>query len=1087
MWFSLFGRPDVALSNQLQLQPLSFFFALVYFALAAWLVYSELPLLRNLRQKSLLTWLACIFASLVLTSVFTIHFPSTSEVAYFYLPLLVGIPVVLCSVVGIFPAVLTGFVAGIFQLIWAPQWIFTPFEMALWGAVAAYLIRQDYRGRFARIVRNPIVAVFLASIVLWGAHGLNSISFRGGYILAAALYCLQPLMSILPYILLRALITGFVVQGVFLTFPSIIPAKKSSRIPPYARSLKSQVLFVSVPSILIVIVVLFWAVNTTAITVAIEQTLAEAARDSENAAERIPFILQTGQALLTQFTEDEGLYSLSAETRQQRLARHIRTMAFFKQLALINGSFEILNYYPAVAGSSPFELENYETVLGERVADSGTFQTSPVHRLDDNTHAISFLAPMLREEGKPIGVLVGRADVGRAPMMRDVLNSLQSTMTTGVGFVVDERGLVIAHPDKGRILSPWTPIRAPDSLLKSSDRVLAYIEVDPSGNRSLVYFSEVAGTTWKTVIYVPYETILNQAGEISTPFVAILLFVGATLIALIPILSSRLTRPIEALAKAAAHIAQGQLDRPIEVAGDNEVGHLGTAFETMRLSLQTRLKELSLLLKVSQAVSANLNLEGNLEPILAGIMEATSATYARIILMSALSVPNRQVSVKRSGPVTWGKVKIFSGPLLRLAKDRRAIKVQDTSVYPGLFVESPGTALGFPLSTKDRLIGVLVVEYRLRGDFPTSELEFLSTLAGQASIAVESARLFEAVESERRRLETILISTNDAIIVTDQNNKILLVNPAAQQAFELKVPDVIGHSALVLSAYPELVDLLIQSAAESNISTREIVLPDGRTLYASASPIGGDSESPQGYVVVMRDITHLKEIDSMKSEFVSTVSHDLRSPLTYMKGYTSLIVSSGTLNEKQDEYIQKIRSGINQMTELIDDLLDIGKIEAGIGVNMIPCPLDTLIRRLAVEMDARAHAKGLDLHLNLSSDLPLIMMDEALIRQAITNLIDNAIKYTVSGFVDVSAYETEKEVVVSVKDSGIGIPTVDLPRLFEKFYRVKTREAMKMRGTGLGLSIVKSIAGLHRGRVWVESELNRGSTFFLALPVSDQG
>ena len=1084
MWFSLFGRSDVTFSNQLQLQPLGFFVIFVYVVLAAWLLYSELPLLKGLRRKSLLVWLVCILASFLLASVFVVHFPATSEVAYFCLPLLVGIPIVLSSVVGVFPAAVAGFVAGIAQLIWIPGWTFTPFEMALWGALTAYLIRQDYQGHFAGFARGPIVATFLASIPLWIAHGVDCISFREGYVLAAVLYCLQPLIAILPYILLRAFIAGFVVQAIFLAFPSIVPTKKGTRTLPHARSLKSQLLFVFVPSIIVVIVVLFLAVNTTAIKVAIQQTLAEAARNSENAAERIPFMLQTGQSLLTQFTEDDDLYSSSAEIRQQRLARHIRTMAFFKQLALVHGSSEILNYYPTAAVSSPFELDSYETVLAERVASSGTFQTSPVHLLDDGSYAISFLSPLLREENKPIGVLVGRADIERAPMMRDALNSLQSTMTTGTGFVVDERDLIIAHPNREQILKAWTSTMDPDESLKSTDRMLAYLDVDTSGARWLVYVSEVAGTTWKTVIYVPYETILNQAVEISTPFIIILLIVGAVLVTLIPILSSRLTRPIEALAKAAAHIAQGRLDKPIDIAGDDEVGHLGIAFKTMRASLQTRLKELSLLLTVSQAVSANLNLEGNLEPILAGIMESTPATYARIILMSSQGIPDRQVSVKQAGSVMWEKVKTFSGPLLRLAKDRRAVKIQDTSVYPGVFVETSGTALGFPLLTKDRLIGVLVVEYKLRKDFPTSELEFLSTLASQASIAIESARLFEAVESERQRLETTLISTNDAIIVTDQSNKVLLVNPAAQQAFEL--PDVRGHSVLELSAYPELIDLLVKSVSEPNISTREIVLSDGRTLYASASPIGGDSDLPQGYVAVMRDITHLKEIDSLKSEFVSTVSHDLRSPLTYMKGYTSLIASSGHLNEKQDEYVQKIRSGINQMTELIDDLLDIGKIEAGIGVNMIPCQLDTLIRRLAVEMDARAHAKGLSLNLNLSSDLPPITMDEALIRQAITNLIDNAIKYTVSGFVEVYAYQTEKEVVVSVKDSGIGVPTADLPRLFEKFYRVKTREAMKMRGTGLGLSIVKSIAELHKGRVWVESELNRGSTFFLALPICEQ-
>ena len=1083
MRFSLYGCSEGVFSNQTAWQFLSLLVSVIYVLLGAWLLYLELPALKKLKSRHWFIWAGCLVASFTLASV-SAAFSSSSSEAFGAWPMLwAGASIALSSVVGVLPAALSGLVAGIAPLIWFSQFCLSPFEMALWGAVVASLIRQDYRGRLAWLIRHPIAAALAASAVLWLAHGLHCTLSKGGYVFLAALICLQPQTGDLIGVLIPTVVSGALVWAVFLAFPSIVPTRIAGRVPPYARSLRAKLLFVFVPSIVTVMIILFWAVNTTAIKVAVEQALLEAARNSENAAERVPFMFQTGQSLLAGFTEDEDIYSSSPEVRERRLSRYIRTMAFFRQLALIGPSAEVSSYYPVIAGSSPFALENNETVLAERVIENGTFQISPVHRLADGTFVISFLSPLLAQGGRSQGVLLGRVDIERAPMIRDLLNSLQNTMTTGTGFVVDDRGLIIAHPDKQQLLRPWAPVTEPAELLHRGDRVLAYMDTDSSGSRWLIYVAGVAGSTWKTVIRVPYETILNQAVEISTPLVLVLLGVGAIFIVLITVMGSRLSRPIEVLARAATRIAQGHLDKPIDIAGDDEVGHLGVAFETMRRSLQTRLRELAFLLKVSQAVSASLDLRGTLEPILAAIMQSTTASHARIVLLSSQGAPERQVSVRRKGTVVWEEAKNLSGPLLRLVKDRRPIKVGDTSVYPEVFAEPSGTALAFPLLTKGRLVGVLVVEYHRREDFPAPEIEFLDTLSGQAAIAIENARLFDAVENERRRLEAILISTNDAIIVTDQSNRVLLVNPAADQTFGLRVSAVTGRSVLELDTHPDLVDLLVKSASESSVLTREIVLPDGRTLYASASPIGGDSDGPQGYVVVMRDITHLKEIDNMKSEFVATVSHDLRSPLTYMKGYTSLVASSGALNEKQTEYIQKIRLGISQMTELIEDLLDIGKIDAGVGVNMVPCRLDALVERIAAEMGVRARAKGLDFSVAISPSLTLVTADETLIRQAIINLIDNAIKYTPNGFVRVRVYQAQEEVVIKVEDSGIGIPAADLPRLFEKFYRVKTREALKMRGTGLGLSIVKSIVTIHKGRVWVESELNRGSAFYVALPV----
>jgi two-component system phosphate regulon sensor histidine kinase PhoR len=261
--------------------------------------------------------------------------------------------------------------------------------------------------------------------------------------------------------------------------------------------------------------------------------------------------------------------------------------------------------------------------------------------------------------------------------------------------------------------------------------------------------------------------------------------------------------------------------------------------------------------------------------------------------------------------------------------------------------------------------------------------------------------------------------------------------------------------------------------------TDEIRAPDGRTFSASVSSLAGG-----GRVLTMRDITYLKELDQMKSDFVSTVSHDLRSPLTYMRGYTSMISMVGDLNAKQQGFVEKIMVGIDQMTALIDDLLDIGKIETGVGVEIERCWLPEVVQAVVDDLGMWAHREQIELIANLPPQVPATMADKTLIRQAIRNLVENAIKYTPGpGRVEASLTVREGWIVISVSDTGVGIAIEHQRRLFEKFYRVKRRDTVHIKGTGLGLAIVKSIADLHSGKVWVESKLDEGSTFYLAIPL----
>jgi signal transduction histidine kinase len=202
-----------------------------------------------------------------------------------------------------------------------------------------------------------------------------------------------------------------------------------------------------------------------------------------------------------------------------------------------------------------------------------------------------------------------------------------------------------------------------------------------------------------------------------------------------------------------------------------------------------------------------------------------------------------------------------------------------------------------------------------------------------------------------------------------------------------------------------------------------------------------------------------------------------------MRGYATMMPMVGPLNEKQQEFANKIITGIEQMTKLIDDLLDLGRIEAGVGLAREACRLDEIVRGIVDTLRPHAENKGLTLAIEAPPDMPAAHGDPTLLRQAITNLVDNAIKYTPSGGqVNVRLVADNGRFRVAVADTGLGIAPADQTHLFQKFFRVKQRGSTQVKGSGLGLAIVKSIVERHGGRVWVDSKLGKGSTFYVELP-----
>lgn len=346
----------------------------------------------------------------------------------------------------------------------------------------------------------------------------------------------------------------------------------------------------------------------------------------------------------------------------------------------------------------------------------------------------------------------------------------------------------------------------------------------------------------------------------------------------------------------------------------------------------------------------------------------------------------------------------------------------------------------------------------------------------------------ESINSERAKLDLVLSSMFEGVIVTDADEKIILMNPSLRKLFlidsnpEGKKPlEVIRNTAV-----EEMVERIIKG--KQHLATEEIVIntPEEKIFKVNGVPIMRNNRL-EGAILVFHDITELRRLEKIRQDFVANVSHELRTPISSIKGYAETLLE-GALEDKDNakEFISIIYQDSNRLASLINDLLDLSKIESG-KLKMSFAAFDPvlLIKKAATVIENQAKAKSITLRINIPQSLPKIKADETRFSQVMINLLDNAIKYaSEGGIATISAKVVEKALQIDILDAGIGISEKDLPRIFERFYRVDKARSRELGGTGLGLSIVKHIVSAHGGQVWVKSELGSGSTFSFTIPLA---
>ena len=414
-----------------------------------------------------------------------------------------------------------------------------------------------------------------------------------------------------------------------------------------------------------------------------------------------------------------------------------------------------------------------------------------------------------------------------------------------------------------------------------------------------------------------------------------------------------------------------------------------------------------------------------------------------------------------------------------------------------------GQVIGLPLLFEEDLLGVI---YLFRGDSAFSPLDwqFLQGFADQAAIAVRNARLYQQLTTERSRLSMIVQNSVNGMMILAPNKRVEVINQPLSQMTGIATHEAIGQPCEKILPLLNLqgedlfsADYDLMALPESGAQCEgDIVLPEGGQISVSVTfiPVKDERMRLVNIIASVLDITRFREEEEMKSTFTSIISHELKTPVALIKGYAQTLAQPDAAwdAETARHSLEVIEEEADRLEALINSLLDVSRIQAGgLKLELSHLQVRRLLKRVA--QDYRTQTETHEIALDLPPNLPVIYGDEERLRLVFTNLLSNAIKYSPDGgVIRIGGWHEEPQeksatgrLVLYVADEGIGIPARELPKVFERYYRVDSGLRRGTAGVGLGLFLSKAIIEAHQGEIWVRSDMNKGTTVFVALPVEE--
>lgn len=515
----------------------------------------------------------------------------------------------------------------------------------------------------------------------------------------------------------------------------------------------------------------------------------------------------------------------------------------------------------------------------------------------------------------------------------------------------------------------------------------------------------------------------------------------------------------------------------------------------------TKRREMSTLYAVSLKLASTLD-EGEMMNIL--VDNASELVSNDAIAVSILDADGL-LGVRVSRGLKEGQIeRLFEtggeNPLYMSASAVLPVVLRDADEDPRFREYLIGTGftsmIAVPLYASSSVIGVLCCLSKRSDAFDDDAARLLLTLASEVALALEKASLYRRTHEDKSKIETIINSLTDGLMVIDREAKLVLANPYMARLIGLRstgenepLHELMRRSRCAVDFRELSLDEALDRVLSGESLKSEMVMGCEPPIIFKVfwTPLPDMEGRTMGAVILMHDITDFVELDRMKSDFISIVSHELKTPLTSIKGFVRLMAAErvGPITDKQRHYLDVVQRQTESLTLLINDLLDLSRIEAGIiEVRHEPVRLAEVIATVMQQLDNLAQEKSITLNTDIPHDLPALNGDGERLGQVFTNLVHNAIKFTPEkGTVTVRAIAAGGECVVRVSDTGIGISPQDLPRIFDKFYQVDSSSTRHQSGTGLGLSICRQLVNAHGGEMWASSTKGKGATFTIVLPI----
>jgi GAF domain-containing protein len=535
------------------------------------------------------------------------------------------------------------------------------------------------------------------------------------------------------------------------------------------------------------------------------------------------------------------------------------------------------------------------------------------------------------------------------------------------------------------------------------------------------------------------------------------------------------------------------------------------------------------LLRILTEVTASLDLDRALNRTLSLLNDAIGAEQGTVLMLNPENntlqyragygyvAPLGTEARKEAKPANLAMGDGLAGWVI---KHRQAVLLGDVTkderwIQLPLNTPAHRSAIVAPLTVGEDAIGVLMVFHRKENYFTPEQMNLVQAIGSQVAVAINNAQLYELIRDQAERLggmlrkeqveasrqQAILEAVADGVLVTDPANQINFINLSARRILNLDAGTVLGHSlddfiglfGRAAQTWMQTIHTWSEDPGSFELGetyAEQLTLETGRVVLVHLAPVIWRNEF-LGTVSIFRDITHEVEVDRLKSEFVATVSHELRTPMTSIKGYVDVLLmgAAGALNENQVHFLDIVRSNTERLSILVNDLLDISRIESGrVALSLQPLDLREIADDVMVDVIRRSDEenKPMGLSLDAAPDLPRVLGDMERVRQILANLVDNSYHYThPNGQINISLQLVDGQVQVDVRDNGIGIASPDQERIFDRFYRGEDPLVLATPGTGLGLSIVRQLVKMHKGRFWVKSSgvEGEGSTFSFTLPV----